>query len=113
MITLLPRSRLGRIAIWLIGAALLLVATTGIYFRLTRGPIAFDKTIWLAETTRSPHNRRQRMADGLLSEGKLIGLDSTQVEALLGPRPQTEYFRDYDYAYWLGTERGFIGIDSE
>jgi hypothetical protein len=27
--------------------------------------------------------------------------------------PPSEYFREYDYVYWLGPERGFVSIDSE
>ena len=30
-----------------------------------------------------------------------------------GVPPPTDYFREYDYAYWLGPERGLFSIDSE
>ena len=33
---------------------------------------------------------------------------------MLGKPTATNYFKDeYDMVYWLGPERGFIGIDSE
>jgi hypothetical protein len=35
------------------------------------------------------------------------------LEALLGVPPPTPYFREYDYVYWLGPERGLFSIDSE
>jgi hypothetical protein len=33
--------------------------------------------------------------------------------ALLGEPPKTEYFKEFDLVYYLGPERGFMGIDSE
>jgi hypothetical protein len=33
--------------------------------------------------------------------------------SLLGTPPPTAYFRDYQFVYWLGPERGFMSIDSE
>ncbi|MEY5019106.1 MAG: hypothetical protein RLZ22_194 [Verrucomicrobiota bacterium] len=36
-----------------------------------------------------------------------------QVIAIVGEPDKTEYFRDFDMIYWLGSERGFMSIDSE
>jgi len=33
--------------------------------------------------------------------------------AILGEPPKTEYFKEFDLVYYLGPERGFMGIDSE
>ena len=36
-----------------------------------------------------------------------------EVVSLLGTPPEPNYFRDYDLAYWLGSERGDFSLDSE
>lgn len=56
---------------------------------------------------------RQRMADGFMRKNTLHGKTREDVDALLGPDSDSGYFRDYDLVYWLGPERGFVGIDSE
>ena len=55
------------------------------------------------------------VAAWLMGRDRLIfeGTSRAQLEALLGVPPETPYFREYDYVYWLGPERGFISIDSE
>lgn len=56
---------------------------------------------------------RIRMVDDLLKKHPLVGMNREQVDALLGVPPNTTYFSDYEYVYWLGPERGFMSIDSE
>lgn len=86
------------------------------YSHFTTRPTAFDRQVWL-DGARGVHSQdapRLRMADGLVRDGRLVGMTRTQVDALLGPQTQTEYFRpEHAYVYWLGAERGWIGIDSE
>ena len=53
------------------------------------------------------------MVDDLLAHHSLVGIGTDRLERLLGPRDSTAYFRDWDYVYWLGPERGLIRIDSE
>jgi hypothetical protein len=53
------------------------------------------------------------MVDDLLAHHKLVGLSRTEVIALLGEDPRSEYFSDYDFVYWLGPERGGVSTDSE
>lgn len=53
------------------------------------------------------------MIDDLLKKHELIGMSMMEIEDLLGRPPQTGYFKDYDFVYWLGPERGVFGIDSE
>lgn len=53
------------------------------------------------------------MIDDLLARHELVGLPRADVVALLGEPDETAYFREYDLVYWLGPERGFMGIDSE
>ena len=56
------------------------------------------------------------MVDHLMSSGQLDGLSSHQVIELLGP-PHDKNFpfgaTSCDIHYYLGPERGFLGIDSE
>jgi hypothetical protein len=37
----------------------------------------------------------------------------SEVVALLGEPPATDYFRGFDLVYPLGPDRGFVAIDSE
>jgi hypothetical protein len=53
------------------------------------------------------------MADDILSRELLEGISEDSITTLLGPRPETAYFSDWDYVYWLGPERGLFGLDSE
>jgi hypothetical protein len=53
------------------------------------------------------------MADWFLLTGRLIGLSRSEVVSLLGEPPEHGYFRSYDLVYQLGSERSFLGIDSE
>jgi hypothetical protein len=56
---------------------------------------------------------RLSMLDPLLWTHRLRGMSREQVLALLGPPDPTGYFREWDYVYWLGDERGLFRIDSE
>jgi hypothetical protein len=56
---------------------------------------------------------RLTMVDDLLERGLLRHAPRDSVERLLGPRDQTEYFREWDLVYRLGPERGIVRIDSE
>jgi hypothetical protein len=73
----------------------------------------FDSTAWKASEGSWQNPVHFRMVDDLLQRYKLQGMPRQEIEKLLGKPPETEYFRDYDYVYWLGPERGFISIDSE
>ncbi len=53
------------------------------------------------------------MADRLMAHCDLKGMAKSEVIAMLGVPPTTGYFRDYDLVYYLGPERGWMGIDSE
>lgn len=74
---------------------------------------SFDSAKWKAENRRGAEGIRGRMVDDLLRRHRLIGMQREQVEQLLGVPPPTAYFREYDYVYWLGPERGLFSIDSE
>jgi hypothetical protein len=75
--------------------------------------VSFDEVLWKADNTEAPRGRRIHMVDDLLRRHRLVGMSQAQVEDLLGAPPPTEYFREYDYVYWLGPERGAFSIDSE
>ncbi len=53
------------------------------------------------------------MADGLVDSRILLGKRRSELESLLGPPTKTDKFRNFDLVYWLGADRGFMGIDSE
>lgn len=71
----------------------------------------FDSTEWKKSTHRSD-NVKQKMVHDLLKNHKLEGMSVEDIDKLLGKPPVTDYFKDYDYVYWLGPERG-MGVDSE
>jgi hypothetical protein len=77
------------------------------------GRTVFDSASWKAENRQGAAGVRVRMVDDLLRTRKLVGMSRAQLEDLLGVPPATEYFREYDYVYWLGPERGLFSIDSE
>ena len=53
------------------------------------------------------------MADGLVATGALLGRGAKEVASQLGPPTDTDKFKNDDLVYWLGAERGFLGVDSE
>jgi hypothetical protein len=42
-----------------------------------------------------------------------LGVKPEEVVSLFRTPPETNYFRDYDLVYWLGSERGYFSFDSE
>ena len=100
-------------ALTVTAAAIAVVAVlVGAYRHLGHSPSEFERSAWIQGETGSA-NPRLRMADGLLRSEILLGKSRREVEALLGPPTSTDKFRDSGLVYWLGTERGFINIDSE
>jgi hypothetical protein len=73
----------------------------------------FDSQNWRNSSERNAEPIKLRMVDDLLSRYRLVGMTRKQIDDLLGQPPHTEYFKDYDYVYWLGPERSFFSIDSE
>ena len=73
---------------------------------------AFESAQWKLHLT-DQDLIKQKMVGDLLSKHQLIGMTKTNVDELLGVPPQTNYFKDFDYVYWLGPERSAIGVDSE
>lgn len=71
----------------------------------------FDSDAWKSVAGNDPS--RLAMVDDLLARRKLVGMTRAAVDELLGVPPNTGYFAEFDYVYWLGPERGFISIDSE
>jgi len=106
----LPRSRW----IGLAAVGLAVFASVLVWMFQTPGR-EFDQQLWndygdLNQAARYP---RLEMADRLVAKGKLSGQSRAEVVDMLGEPPETTYFRDWDLVYWLGPERGFMGIDSE
>jgi len=78
-----------------------------------RQRVTFDSSVWKASLSTQDDPIRLRMVDDLLRRYQLRGMREEELVALLGKPPQTDYFSDYQFVYWLGPERGFISIDSE
>jgi hypothetical protein len=79
-----------------------------------RNRLPFDSSTWKASLANNSNDSiRLRMVDDLLRRHSLLGMTREDVMSLLGHPPKTEYFRDYDFVYWLGPERSFMSIDSE
>lgn len=75
---------------------------------------SFDSATWQDSVlvfSREPI--RIRMVDDLLERHQLTGMGRAEVVAILGEPDRTPYFREWDMIYWLGPERGLLGIDSE
>ncbi len=56
---------------------------------------------------------RLRMVDNLMSSGRLNNRTRAEVVRMLGEPTEEIYFPGWDMVYWLGPERGFMGIDYE
>ena len=78
------------------------------------GGTSFDSSGW-QDSARvfSQDPIRIRMVDDLLERHELDEMTRAEVVALLGEPDKTPYFREWDMVYWLGPERGLMGIDSE
>lgn len=74
--------------------------------------VEFSSDAWKHEEL-IPEGVRLTMVDALLADPGVVGRSRSQIDDLLGKPDETSYFRDYDYVYWLGPERGKISIDSE
>lgn len=108
----LTRSKIARLAL----ACMLALAVLAVWRFVAYGAsLPFDAAAWKAAEAHwnDSLHRRARMADGLLSSGRLIGMRRDDLIALLGEPDHSGYFSDWDIAYNLGAERSFMSIDSE
>ena len=105
-----PRRRWG---CWFAPLLVALALTTGYGFLTGYLPIqAFDAEKW--RQVRSIDNHaRLRMVEWLVRSGELDGLNRAQLLELLGQPDGGPYFEDWSLVYWLGPERGLMGMDSE
>ena len=96
-----------------VAVALALILWIGSAFITGRLPFEFfDSQRWkLVE--RSDDYSRLRMIEPLIMSGRLDGVTQPEVIALLGPSDDTNYFKEWDFVYWLGPERSFMSLDSE
>ena len=94
----------------LLVASFLVIVAIGAWFTLRPGR-HFSASLWKNSAT--PPSVRLRMADDLINSQRLVGLTRQEVIALLGEPRRTEYFKEFDIVYYLGPQRGFMGIDSE
>ena len=77
--------------------------------------LSFDADAWKSSLSVSSDTDpiRLRMVDDLLRRHNLVGMTHDELIALIGTPPKCGYFRDYQFVYWLGPERGYMSIDSE
>jgi hypothetical protein len=100
-----------RIRLWL--TILLLLA--GLWFgnyEYRVAPIRFDAARWSKVDWDDSLHRRARMADWLLENRVLSRMSRAEVISLLGA-PMPKGFRDWEFAYNLGRERGLASVDNE
>ena len=77
------------------------------------GRTFFDSSAWQdSARVLSQDPVRIRMVDDLRERHRLDKMTRAEVIALLGEPDKTPYFREWDMVYWLGPERGLMGIDS-
>jgi hypothetical protein len=76
-------------------------------------PIRFDAAQWATADRDDPLHRRARMADWLLAGGALTGKTRAEIVSLLGPPLPPGSFRDWEFSYDLGSERGLASVDHE
>lgn len=74
--------------------------------------IPFDSAVWKADENLNS-GIRVKMVDNLLKTRQVVGSRKAEIDSLLGVPQSTGYFKDFEYVYWLGPERGFFSIDSE
>jgi hypothetical protein len=73
---------------------------------------SFEQNAWLTATERRT-DERARMASDLLRRHQLTGMTESDVVKLLGkPDPSSDFSRD-TVTYWLGPERGGLGLRSQ
>ena len=108
--------------LWVIGVPSALYVSAAAYFALvpsaedTAHRRSFDATLWRAPRTDDDPQWpvRLRMVDDLIQSKRLDGLTRREVDSLLGPRDDTDTWRDWDLVYRLGPQRrGMFRIDSE
>ena len=109
-----------RTILW-IGCVVLVILAAGLAYAvrfpfgideyLSRRP--FDSVAWNKRHDDLANATRIRMVDDLLRRHEFRGMTRDEVTAIIGEPDDTPYFKDWDMVYWLGPERGFMGIDSE
>ena len=76
--------------------------------------IQFEPMKWKNKSMKeSGHPIRIQMVENLIESRILDGMSKAETLNLLGEADSPGYFEDWDLVYWLGPERGPIGINSE
>ena len=76
--------------------------------------ISFNSASWRDEKqVNSEDPVRIRMVDDLIRSRRLDRLTRPELEQLLGKSSTTNYFKEYDFVYWLGPQRGPFKVDDE
>lgn len=85
------------------------------YFFSAQNKYDFNSELWkkVGDVNSSGGSVRLKMVDGLLKNYSLVGMKKEQLNSLLGVPEKTNYFKEYDYVYYLGPERSYFSVDSE
>jgi hypothetical protein len=72
--------------------------------------IPFESATW-----KSPLDNytRIRMTDDLIERNRLVGVQRSQINELLGEPSSRHNFPDFDYVYYVGPTRLFFGTNIE
>lgn len=109
-------TKVGRRASYLAGwVCAAILAALMILYVVFYSPLPFVESMWNPEVAarNDPLHKKARMADRLVSSKALIGKPRQEIAQMLGEPSPTGYFKDWDMVYNLGSERGFMAIDSE
>ena len=75
-------------------------------------PLPFAAWWWNVDAERGNLlGTRYRVAERLVTSGRLSGMTRLEVIALLGEPSGTEKFKDHGVVYVLGPEYGFVSVD--
>lgn len=99
------------LVVCLIGSAALAVTW---YSTGNHTEVVFSSSAW--QDTADPEvtaDTRRAMLPSLLRDYLHEGMSRTAVIDLLGPPPDSVYFKEYDAVYWAGTEPGLFSIDNQ
>lgn len=101
------------VSMFVIPSVLFFGSIIGDAIKERRSRIPFDSNTWKTSLSKPHDSIRLRMVDDLLRSRKLVGMTRTELVAILGEPPLLPSRRDYDMVYWLGPQRGYMGLDSE
>jgi hypothetical protein len=107
------RASRSTVALLATAAGLVLAAIVWLTAGTRQMTLPFDQNDWRNEVLiyEAPYVRLEMVKD-LTKNHLSVGQSRKQVEDMLGKATDTPYFKDHDLVYWLGSEPGFVQVDS-